>query len=174
MPEGLKTQTRGEIMRLTNRSGRGSSTGIARFRLVATAATALVAASLVVIAIPGAANAASSAAFPANLKKFANCPVDNPAVTLCLYSKVSSTTFDIGSTDLTSTAVSTVSFGVFFSQTGVATVVLPDNGTQALQSPAIPLPGGLLGIPGAPNGGALAVDVTPQLVGLPTLSLGSL
>jgi hypothetical protein len=159
-------------MRLTNRSGLRSMARIIRFRLVASAAaTALVAASAVAIAAPGVASAAP---FPANLAKFANCPVDNPAVTLCLYSKVTSTTFDIGSTDLTSTATSTVGFGVEFSQTGVATVVLPDNGTQALQSPAIPLPGGLLGIPGAPDGGALAVDVTPQLVGLPTLSLGAL
>jgi hypothetical protein len=162
-------------MRLTNRSGPGSFTRVVRFRLVATAAAiALVAASLGAIVAPGAASAARPATFPTNLKKFANCPVDNPAVTLCLFSKVSSTTFDIGSTALTSTATSTVSFGVSFSQTGVATVVLPDNGTQALQSPAIPLPGGLLGIPGAPDGGALAVDVTPQLVGLPTLSLGAL
>ena len=52
-------------------------------------------------------------------------------------------------------------------------VVLPDNGTQALQSPAIPLPGGLTGIP-ALEGGVLAVTVTPQLVGKLSLSLGNL
>ena len=51
--------------------------------------------------------------------------------------------------------------------------MLPDNGTQALQSPAIPLPGGLTGIPGL-DGGDLAVTVTPQLVGLPAVDLGNL
>ncbi|HTT87073.1 MAG TPA: hypothetical protein VMF60_06885, partial [Acidimicrobiales bacterium] len=51
--------------------------------------------------------------------------------------------------------------------------VLPDNGTQALQSPAIPLPGGLTGIQGL-SGGDLSVTATPQLVGLPTVSLGAL
>jgi hypothetical protein len=176
MPEDLKTQTRGDIMRLTNRAARGSLIRISHYRLVASAAAvALAAVSLVLIATPGAASAARpSGSLPANLAKFADCPVDNPAVTLCLYSKTSSTTFDIGSTTLTSTAPSTVSFGVSFSPTGVPTVVLPDDGSQALQSPAIPLPGGLIGIPGAPDGGALAVNVTPQLVGLPTLSLNNL
>jgi hypothetical protein len=51
--------------------------------------------------------------------------------------------------------------------------VLPDDGTQALQSPAVPLPGGLTGISGL-GSGELAVTVTPQMVGLPTVDLGNL
>ncbi len=129
--------------------------------------SALGAASVLVAATPGSATAAT---LPASLAKFANCPVDNPAVTLCLYSKTSSTTFQIGSTTVSSTSPSKISLGLIQTDSGFTTV-LPDNGTQALTSPAIPLPGGLLGIPGAPDGGALAVDVTPQLVGLPTVNL---
>jgi hypothetical protein len=160
-------------MRLANRSARGVRTRISIYRIAASAgAVALTAGVLALVATPGVASASSG--LPANLAKFANCPFDNPAVTLCLYSKTSSTTFDIGSTTVTSTSPTTISFGVSFSQSGQATVVLPDNGSQALQSPAIPLPGGLLGIPGAPDGGALAVTVTPQLVGIPSLNLETL
>jgi hypothetical protein len=124
-----------------------------------------------VVGIPGTARAAS---LPAGLAKFSHCPVDNPAVTLCLYSATASTTFEIGSTVVSSTSPTTLSFGVKFNKAGQPTVVLPDDGSQALQSPATPLPGGLSGIPGAPGGGPLEVDVTPQLVGLPTLNLGAL
>jgi hypothetical protein len=139
-----------------------------RFRLIAWAlASALGAVSVLVAAAPGSASASS---LPKSLAKFANCPVDNPAVTLCLYSATSSTTFQIGSTTVSSTSPSKISLGLIQTDSGF-TAVLPDNGTQALTSPAIPLPGGLLGIPGAPDSGPLAVDVTPQLVGLPTVSL---
>ena len=119
------------------------------------------------------AAAAGSGTLPPSLAKFANCPVNDKAVTLCLYSSTTSTTFTIGSTTVTSSSPTTLSVGVI-SKPKKTTVVLPDNGTQALQSPAIPLPGGLLGIPGAPDSGPLAVTVTPQLVGVPTLSLAAL
>jgi hypothetical protein len=89
-------------------------------------------------------------------------------------SQTKSTTFEIGSTTVTSTSPTTLSLGVGFNSSGQPSVYLPDNGTQALQSPAIPLPGGLLGIPGAPDSGPLAVTVTPQLVGTPQLSLAAL
>jgi hypothetical protein len=131
----------------------------------------LVVACSVVLLAPQPAGAAS---LPAGLAKFANCPVDNPSVSVCLYSATSSTTFVIGSTTLTSTAPTTVSLGVSFNAQGQPTVVLPDNGTQAITSPAIPLPGGLLGIPGAPDSGPLQVTVTPQLAGMPLVSLGNL
>jgi len=117
---------------------------------------------------------AGAASLPANLAKFANCPIDNPSVDVCLYSATSSTTFVIGSTTITSTSPTKVSLGLSFNAQGQPTVVLPDNGTQAITSPAIPLPGGLLGIPGAPDSGPLQVTVTPQLAGTPVVSLGNL
>ena len=79
----------------------------------------------------------------------------------------------IGSTTVTSTSPTTVSLGLRYTAAGKPVAVLPTNGTQALQSPAIPLPGGLTGISGL-SGGALAVTVTPQLVGLPSVNLGNL
>jgi hypothetical protein len=118
--------------------------------------------------------AASSGTLPANLAKFANCPLDDPAVSVCLYSATSSTTFDIGSTTLTSTSPTTISLGLAFNAEDQAIAVLPDNGTQALNASPIPLPGGLLGIPGAPTSGPLQVTVTPQMVGLPGVNLGAI
>jgi len=123
------------------------------------------------VVAPGTAHASG---LPANLQIFANCPIDNPAVTLCVASETKKTTFEIGSTTVTSTSPTSLSLGIGFNSSGQAISYLPDNGTPALQSPAIPLPGGLLGIPGAPGGGALAVTVTPQLVGTPVLSLAAL
>jgi hypothetical protein len=131
---------------------------------------ALVAASSLVLLAPPA----GAASLPANLAKFANCPVDNPAVVLCLYSATTSTTFVIGSTTVTSTAPTKVSLGLSVNAEDQVTVYLPDNGTQAVSSPAVPLPGGLLGIPGAPDSGPLEVTVTPQLVGTPAVNLVNL
>jgi hypothetical protein len=108
-----------------------------------------------------------------SLAKFANCPVNVAAVATCLYSSTTSTTFEIGSTTITSSAPTTLSLGLSYTKSGQPVVVLPDNGTQALQSPAVPVPGGLTGI-GSLGGGDLAVTATPQLVGLPTVSLANL
>jgi hypothetical protein len=171
MPCRSETQTGGADVHMTNSSvtttGK-SSTGRTRFRMATWAmVAALGVVSLLVAVTPGPASAAT---LPPSLAKFANCPVDNPAVTLCLFSKTSSTTFQIGSTTVSTTSPSKISLGLIQTDSGFTTV-LPDNGTQALTSPAIPLPGGLIGIPGAPDGGVLQVNVTPQLVGLPIVNL---
>jgi hypothetical protein len=108
-----------------------------------------------------------------SLAQFANCPVNVAAVATCLYSSTTSTTFEIGSTTITSSAPTTISLGLRYTKSGQPVVVLPDNGTQALQSPAVPVPGGLTGI-GSLGGGALAVTATPQLVGVPTVNLANL
>jgi hypothetical protein len=155
----------------SNPSNSLSSSRVAGVRLGRWAgAAALAAASLLVAATPTSAAAAS---LPSSLAKFAHCPINEPKVTLCLYSKTTSTTFEIGSTDVTTTSPTTLSVGVTFNRSGQATLVLPDDGSQALQSPATPIPGGLLGIPGL-DGGVLQVTATPQLVGLPTLNLANL
>jgi hypothetical protein len=127
-----------------------------------------------VLAPSGLAGAESrSTAFAPSLTQFGNCPVDVARLATCLYSSTTSTTFEIGSTTITSSAPTTLSLGLRYSKSGQPVVVLPDNGTQALQSPAVPVPGGLTGI-GALGGGALAVTATPQLVGLPTVNLANL
>jgi hypothetical protein len=107
------------------------------------------------------------------LAQFANCPVDVAKVATCLYSSTTNTTFEIGSTTITSSVPTTLSLGLRYTKSGQPVVVLPDNGTEALQSPAVPVPGGLTGI-GPLGGGVLAVTATPQLVGLPKVSLANL
>lgn len=138
-------------------------------RAIFIGAVFIAAASVALVAAPASA---ATGKLPSYLQKFANCPVSNPKVTLCLYSSTTSTTFTIGSTTVTSTSPATISLGLI--QKGANfTAVLPTNG-QALVSPAIPLPGGLLGIPGAPDSGPLQVTVTPQMVATPTVSLVNL
>jgi len=133
---------------------------------------ALASASLLVVATSGSA-AARARTLPPSLAPFAHCPVDVKGVGACLFSSTTSTTFQIGSTTVTATGPTTVSLGLISAPSGVVTAVLPDDGTSALQASAIPLPGGLTGISGL-DSGSLAVSVTPQLVGLPVVNLGSL
>jgi hypothetical protein len=135
-----------------------------------TGATALIGATLFAAGAPGVA----SAKLPSSLSQFAHCPIHVKGVATCLFSSTSNTTFEIGSTTVTSTAPTTISLGLKYTKTGQPIVVLPTDGSEALQAPAIPLPGGLLGIPGAPDSGPLAVTATPQLVGLPTADLAAL
>ena len=120
---------------------------------------------------PGSAGAKGH--LPSILADFAHCPVKVKHVATCLFSSTTNTTFDIGSTTVTSTSPTTLSLGLSYTKSGLPVVVLPDDGTQALQSPAIPLPGGLTGIPGQ-DSGPLEVTATPQLVGPPALSLANL
>lgn len=132
---------------------------------------ALAGTSLFVALTPGPAGASSN--LPASLAKFADCPVNVKAVATCLYSSTTNTKFEIGSTTVTSTSPTTLSLGLSYTKADQPVAVLPTNGTVALQSPAIPLPGGLTGVSGL-SGGDLAVTVTPQLVGVPNVNLANL
>jgi hypothetical protein len=139
-------------------------------RLTTMAAAALTATALFVT---GGAAVAGAKGLPSNISDFAHCPVHVKKVATCLFSSTTSTTFEIGSTTVSSTSPTTISFGLSYTKSGQPVVVLPDDGTQALQSPAIPLPGGLTGIPGQ-DSGPLAVTATPQLVGPLTANLANL
>lgn len=143
-----------------------------RRRRLATYAMAagLSGASLFVAAAPESATARS---LPSSLAEFAHCPINVKGVATCLFSSTTNTTFQIGSTIVTSTSPTTLSLGLRYTKTGQPIAVTPNDGTQALQAPPIPLPGGLTGIPGV-DGGPLAVTVTPQLVGLPDVNLANL
>ncbi len=158
-------------MSMPRSAGRRSVSRGRRFA-VSAATFSLVGIALLAALAPGRA-AAQSSALPPGLQKFAHCPVGVATVATCLFSSTTSTTFTIGSTTVTSSSPTTVSLGLRYTKTGQAVAVLPDDGSAALQSPAIPLPGGLTGIP-ALQGGVLAVTVTPQLVGLPSVNLGAL
>ena len=123
--------------------------------------------------ITGTSGSAGAKGLPSMLSDFAHCPVHVKGVATCLFSSTTSTTFEIGSTTVSSTTPTTISLGLSYTKSGQAVVVLPDDGTQALQAPAIPLPGGLTGIPGQ-DSGPLAVTATPQLVGPLTANLANL
>jgi hypothetical protein len=153
--------------------GRSASGGGRRF-VGRAGAVALLGVSLLVLAGGTAgARSAPSGGVPSDLADFAHCPVNVTAVATCLFSSTTSTTFEIGSTTVTSSSPTTLSLGLKYTKSGKPVVVLPDDGTQALQSPAIPVPGGVTGIPGA-GLGPLAVTVTPQLLGRPSVNLGNL
>ena len=157
-----------------SQSARPSSSGRVGLTACLMALMVIASGALLVAGSSGPAGADSkSADLAPSLAEFANCPVSAPGLATCLYSSTSSTTFEIGSTTITSSAPTTLSLGLRYSKSGQPVVVLPNNGTQALVSPAVPVPGGLTGI-GALGGGALAVTATPQLVGLPTVSLANL
>ena len=159
---------------LRRHSARRSSSG--RFPLAAcmTVLMTIVSVAFLVASPSGPAGAkAKPPGLPASLAQFANCPVDVAAVATCLYSSTTSTTFEIGSTTITSSLPTTLTLGLSYTKSDQPIAVLPDNGTQALQSPAVPVPGGLTGI-GELGGGELAVTATPQLVGIPTVSLANL
>jgi hypothetical protein len=152
--------------------GRSAAGGVRRS--ATRAAVAVLGLTLSVLA-GGAAGATSapSGNDPPDLSHFAHCPIDVAKVATCLFSSTTSTTFEIGSTTVSSSSPTTLSLGLKYKKSGTPVVVLPDDGTQALQAPPIAVPGGLTGIPGL-GGGPLAVTVTPQLVGRPTVNLGNL
>jgi hypothetical protein len=126
-----------------------------------------------IVAAAGTPAVAAGKKFPPGMSNFTHCPVHVKGVATCLFSSTTNTTFEIGSTTVTSTEPTTISLGLKYLKDGTPVVVLPTDGSQALQAPAIPLPGGLTGIPGA-DSGPLAVTATPQLVGLPTADLNAL
>ncbi len=157
-----------------SQNARRSSSGGTGLTACLMALVVIVSGLFVVAASSGPAGAQSEqTGLPPSLAQFANCPVNVAAVATCLFSSTTSTTFEIGSTTITSSAPTTLSLGLKYTKSGQPVAVLPDNGTQALQSPAVPVPGGLTGI-GPLGGGVLAVTATPQLVGLPTVSLANL
>jgi hypothetical protein len=134
------------------------------------AVMALGGASLCVAATAGPAGAAK---LPSKLADFAHCPVDVKVVATCLFSSTTNTTFTMGSTTVTSTSPTTIALGLGYKK-GKIIVVLPDDGSQAMNAPPIPLPGGLTGISGQGGSGVTEVTATPQLVGLPAVSLFNL
>lgn len=164
------------MVSLTQRGERvlsGAGTRSVPAKMAALAGAVALAGLVSFLSLAPAQAGAQSNSLPANLAHFANCPVNVKTVATCLFSSTTSTKFEIGSTTVTSTSPTTVSLGLRYTAAGKPVAVLPTNGTQALQSPAIPVPGGLTGISGL-SGGELAVTVTPQLVGIPTVNLGNL
>jgi hypothetical protein len=134
----------------------------------------LAAAAAAAVLVPGlalgSATAASAATLPQDLSGFANCPISNHKVTVCLYSVVNSGSFTIGSTTLAITSPLTIDLGLIPKPNATLKAVAPTNGTPVLQGAPIPVP--ILDLPPLP--GPLSITATTNLVSLPTLALTAL
>jgi hypothetical protein len=111
------------------------------------------------------AGAATTTALPTSLQRFKNCPIDNPAVILCVSGSMTGT-FTIGSQSLTTPKPATLTLGLGTNAQGLYAIP-PDNGTSALSSPPIPVT--ILGLPPLP--GVLSITATPTLLSTPSISL---
>ncbi|MDQ6527404.1 hypothetical protein RB608_27565 [Nocardioides sp. LHD-245] len=112
---------------------------------------------------------------PPALQKFANCPVQNNAVTACYVMETSSVGIKAGKFDeATTTDPMVLQFGGIADSVKQTVIsVPPANGVSPLQAPPIELPGGILGIPGF-EFWPLEAYITPEIVGLPQLNLDNL
>jgi hypothetical protein len=114
--------------------------------------------------MPGSSGAASTEALPAYLADFAHCPVDNPAVTSCLYASTGGR-FRVGDTTLVLPSPAKLNLGLAQDSTGAVTAVAPTDGTEVLAVPTTQVP--ILG-------GLMTIGATPVLSALPTLSVTNL
>jgi hypothetical protein len=138
------------------------------------------AASLLVLAVAAPAMAAPKGDFAV----FAQCPLSNPAVNLCVYVKSSGGLFTIGTKTVPVSKPITLQGGsILNEETGAETFVEADNGETLSKTPQ-QVPGGLLGII-APEflpkflqviinklvtEGLDEVTATAELVGKPTIN----
>lgn len=91
--------------------------------------------------------ASSAVAAPTgNFAVFNNCPTGNPAVNLCLYSKVSKGTVNIGKKPVPIVKPVTLQAGLSLSSLEETTSLIPGKNGQILAKVPQPVPGGLLGI----------------------------
>ena len=79
---------------------------------------------------PAGAKTKPPKGLPPSLAEFANCPVGVPGVATCLYSSTTSTTFEIGSTTITSSAPTTLSLGLSYTKSDQPVAVLPTTGPR--------------------------------------------
>jgi len=119
--------------------------------------------------------ASATPTLPPALAMYANCPVQNPEVSSCVYIETHNTQLKIGKFNLQTAGPVTLEFGLKYpaSNNYEPLSVAPTNGHAILTSPAIEVPGGIFGIPGA-GVGALAAYVTPELTALPTVNIDNL
>lgn len=119
------------------------------------------------------APAQAAPTLPDNLKKYANCPVEDAKVTTCIYVQSTAATFVLGKWKLTADSPLTLQFGLKFNKKFKATTVAPTNGTKLFNAPELVVPGGIFGVPGF-GVGPLAASGTPELIGLPQVNIPNL
>lgn len=110
----------------------------------------------------------ASGATAGDFDRFANCPVNNPAVVSCVYSETTSGQFVLGSKAVPIDKKIVVQGGL----TETGGWVNPANGVLAMSEPELNVPGGILGIPGL-DGPLLGVKSIAKLRGTPILSIAN-
>lgn len=127
------------------------------------------------VALLGLASPPASAdpTLPPNLAMYANCPINDPAVSSCLYMETTDAQLKVGKFSLRTRDPITVEFGIRQDASYDTFAVAPTNGHKILTSPPIEVPGGIFGIPGA-GIGPLAAYITPELTALPTVNINNL
>ncbi len=143
-----------------------------RSRRLLGAVGALAAATSLAVSTPTPAQADE---LPPALAKFADCPVQDPAVTSCYYIEVAAASMDAGLfRGITAPSPMVLQFGTkpdFATKSSIS--VAPANGAPVLSAPAMKLPGGLLHMPWT-DVFPLSAYITPTAVGLPKLALSNL
>lgn len=110
----------------------------------------------------------ASGATAGDFDRFANCPVNNPAVLTCVHSEISSGSFVLGSKNVPINQTIVFQGGL----TATGAFVGPSNGAPTLTEPELNVPGGILGIPGA-EGPVLGVKSIAKLRGTPVMSIAN-
>jgi hypothetical protein len=144
---------------------------VSRGGLVVTAA-ALACATPAVLPLNGAW-AATAKSNP--LAAYQNCPTNIPQVSDCMVATIESGGFTLGSISASVTQPITIQLGLEPNGDGGLEAIVPDNGTPAMSSTTIWVPGGipgLLGIKGFPTtGNALDAGFVPSLDGPVTVNV---
>ena len=119
------------------------------------------------------APAQAAPTLPDNLKKYANCPVEDPAVSTCIYVQSTAATFTLGKWKLKAESPLTLQFGLKFNRKFKATTVAPTNGAPLFSAPELVVPGGIFGVPGF-DGAPFAASGKPEIIGLPQVNIPNL
>lgn len=112
----------------------------------------------------------ASGATAGEFDRFANCPVNNAAVTTCIYSETTAGAFVLGAKNVPIDQTIVLQGGLTAPTNG--TFYGPANGAPTLNEPELNVPGGILGIPGA-EGPVLGVKSIAKLRGTPVMSVGA-
>jgi hypothetical protein len=127
------------------------------------------AATLALAAIALLATASSAlAGLQQQYTKFSDCPVENPNTDACVYAQTTSGEFVIGSKTVPITKTITIQGGL----DNETNELIPAADGNTLSKTALPLPGGLTGIPGLEIGGE--VTATAELAGTAILNAAAL
>lgn len=119
------------------------------------------------LALAGAPSAAAAPVVDENYKPFANCPVNDKAVDLCIVATTTSGEFAMGSKTVHIESPVVLEGGI--SNNGGTQELVPPTSGHTLESPPMKVPGGLVGVEGVGE----EVTATTELVGPVFVNVGA-